>query len=74
MTGYKVSQEIIRFHSRLKEFTVNYTSSDRAMEVRHRWEELLPRGGGTVRIDEHDKYEYLGEPIRDQDEDRGPLY
>ncbi|KAK2007425.1 hypothetical protein LZ32DRAFT_622203 [Colletotrichum eremochloae] len=49
----------------------NYTSDEDMATIRRRWEELVPRGGGVVRVEDFKSYPYLTNPIED---DSGPVY
>ncbi|KAF6783591.1 hypothetical protein CSOJ01_15886, partial [Colletotrichum sojae] len=65
---------ITRFEPHLDQFTANYTSAEHSRAVCDRWTELFPLGGGTVRINDHEKYEFLGVPFSDPDKKLGALY
>ncbi|KAI9668156.1 MAG: hypothetical protein M1821_000976 [Bathelium mastoideum] len=52
----------------------NMTSLDDRDEVRRRWDELLPRGSGSVAIPDYKKHPLLGEPIADDPVRTGPLF
>ncbi|KAF6806297.1 hypothetical protein CMUS01_14404 [Colletotrichum musicola] len=71
-----VPYTIARFEPHLEEFTANYTSAKQSRTVRDRWTKLFPRkfGGGTVRINDHEEYEFLGVPFSDPDKTLGALY
>ena len=49
------------------------TSNDR-MEIRRRWDMLMPRGSGSVSIPEYKQHPLLGDPITDDPLRSGPLF
>ena len=68
------SRKYVQLKSQADFYMPNMSTNADRLEIRRRWDGLMPRGSGSVGIPNYASYPLLGEPIADDPLRTGPLF